>query len=127
MNPAWVAAAGSFAGIVLGIVLWIARRLFRVFKKTDQFLTDWNGVAGDPGHPGRPGVMERLTRLETAMADIHGQVHLNSGHSLKDVVTRTESAVGQNTAQLAELKQTVDTLTRGAGTRTAQGSTAAGS
>ncbi len=110
MNPAWVAAVGSFAGVVIGIMVWVFRRLLRVFRKADQFLEDWNGVGGDPGHPGRPGVMERLAQLEHRVNDIQGQVHLNSGHSLRDVVARTEVAVSNNTSQLEALKQKVNEL-----------------
>lgn len=110
VNPAWVAAVGSFAGVVVGILVWAFRRLLRVFRKADQFLEDWNGVVGDPGHPGRAGVMERLAMLEHRVNDIQSQVHLNSGHSLKDVVTRTEAAVANNTDQLNAVKRVVDDL-----------------
>ena len=67
-------------------------------------------MAEDRGHERRPGVMERLALLEHGLADVQSQVHLNSGHTLRDVVTRTEAAVTVNTEQLAAVKKIVDEL-----------------
>lgn len=110
MNPVWVAAVGSFAGVVAGVLVWLGRRFWRFFKRTNQFFEDWNGVDGDPGHPGRPGVMERMVRLETSMIDVQSQVHLNSGHSLRDEVQRTEAAVADLTVKVDNLQGSVDDL-----------------
>jgi hypothetical protein len=115
VNPAWIAAIGSLAGIVLGLVVWIARSSWRLFRRTDQFLEDWNGVPADTGHEIRPGVLQRLAQLEHQMTDVQGQVHLNSGHSLRDEVQRTETTVsvlqgqvGQLQGQVSDLQATVD-------------------
>jgi hypothetical protein len=110
VNPLWVAAVGSFAGVLAGIVVWIGRRFWRAFKRYDQFMEDWNGVDGDPGHPGRPGVMQRLVQLEHSMMDVQSQVHLNSGHSLRDEVQRTEAAVTGLTGKVDTLQSSVDEL-----------------
>lgn len=110
MNPAWVAALAALAGVLLGVLTWWARVLWHGFRRADQFLEDWNGVSADKGHQARPGVMERLARLENRVNDVQSQVHLNSGHSLRDVVTRTEDAVGQLQGQVRELKEAVDAM-----------------
>ena len=93
MNPAWVAALVALVTLVLAVLGWVFRVIWRAFKRTDQFLEDWNGAAGDRAHEARPGVMERLVQLEHSMTDIQGQVHLNSGHSMRDEVQRIEAAV----------------------------------
>jgi hypothetical protein len=110
VNPAWVAALAALAGIVLTVLGWLLRRLWRAFRRTDQFLEDWNGTPADPGHERRPGVMERLAQLEHGMADIQGQVHLNSGSSLRDEVQRTEAAVEVLNGKVSKLQAAVDEL-----------------
>ncbi len=112
MNPAWIAAICALVTVVFAVLGWAGRRSWNFFKRVWQFLEDWNGTPADNrGHQGQPGVMERLSVLENqvhlnsaSMAGISEQVHLNSGHSLKDVVTRTEAAVGALTASVNELK-----------------------
>jgi hypothetical protein len=111
VNPAWIAALVALITLVLAIIGWTGRTLWHIFRRADQFLEDWNGIPADHrGHEERPGVLERLAQLERGLADVQAQVHLNSGHSLKDVVTRTEAAVANNTSQLTALKQVVDRL-----------------
>lgn len=110
MNPAWIAAIGSLAGIVLGMLVWIGRSGWRMFRRTDQFLEDWNGVAADSGHALRPGVLQRLSQLEVSMTDVQAQVHLNGGGSLRDEVQRTEATVGQLQDQMGALKGQVSDL-----------------
>lgn len=110
MNPAWIAAIGSLAGIVLGMLVWIGRSGWRMFRRTDQFLEDWNGVAADSGHPLRPGVLQRLSALEISMTDVQAQVHMNGGGSLRDEVKRTEANVGQIQGQMDTLQEQVSDL-----------------
>jgi hypothetical protein len=110
VNPAWVAALVAFAGLILGVLGWLLRGVWRLFRRGDQFLEDWNGIAADPGHERRPGVMERLVRLEHNMADIQEQVHLNSGHSMRDEVQQIKATVETLVRSLADVKRTVDEL-----------------
>jgi hypothetical protein len=109
VNPAWVSAFCALAVILAGIGLWILRALWRLFQKTEAFLEDWNGSVSSPGHPRRPGVMERLVELESsttgmnhrfdsqdaALADIKSEVMYNSGHSLKDTVTEVRVTIAE--------------------------------
>jgi hypothetical protein len=104
MDPAWIVALTALAGVLAGLLTWVGRTTWRVFRKTDQFLEDWNGIPADRGHEARAGVMERLARLEHQVNDVQAQVHLNSGHSLRDVVTRTEEAVGRLESSVKQIK-----------------------
>jgi hypothetical protein len=110
VNPEWLTALAALITIVAGILAWGAQKVWYVFRRTDQFLEDWNGVSADKGHEGYPGVMTRLLALEHSMTDIQGQVHLNSGHSMRDEVQRTEAAVEELTIKLGKVELTVNEL-----------------
>ena len=110
MNPAWVAAIAALAGVLLGVLGWLVRQLWRAFRTIEEFREDWKGVPADDNHVARPGVLQRMKALEAIVKDVQSQVHLNSGHTLRDVVTRTEAAVAVNTEQLAAVKRVVDEL-----------------
>lgn len=110
-DPAWIAALCALVGLVFGTLAWLGRGSWRFFRKTDQFLEDWNGVLADNrGHEGHPGVMQRLAQLEHQMTDVQAQVHLNSGHTLRDEVQRTEATVGQLQGQVLSLQGQVSNL-----------------
>jgi hypothetical protein len=107
VNPAWVSAVVALAAALTAVLVWLARVGWKLYKKTDAFLEDWNGSVASPGHPRRPGVMERLVELESsttgmngrfdsqdaALADIKQEVMYNSGHSLKDTVVDVRSTI----------------------------------
>ena len=103
MDPGWVIAAISIATVLAGLLTWGFRWLWRIGRRTWMFMDDWNGEAATPGHPGHPGVMERLVNVELTTQKILHEVTLNSGMSVKDVVNRTETAI-------ASLQQKVDDL-----------------
>lgn len=108
VNAAWVTAVVALMSILAALIGWSVRGAWRTFRRADRFLEDWNGVPADEGHSPRPGVMERLVRLERQMTDVQEQVHLNSGHSLKDAVTRTEHAVRRLEASVDQLRGSGD-------------------
>jgi hypothetical protein len=110
VNPAWVAAIVALAGIVLTSVGWTARKVWRAFRTIEEFREDWKGVPADPNHAARPGVLQRMNALEVTVTDIQGQVHLNSGHSMRDEVQRIEAAVDTLTVTVNDVQQTVDVL-----------------
>lgn len=56
----------STAGALAGFGVWL-RKLMR---RLDNLLEDWNGTEARPGVPRRPGVMERLERIEGDVAVI---------------------------------------------------------
>lgn len=50
------------------------RRVFfkpalRLFRRTNNFLDDWDGIPDRPGVPGRPGVLVRLSAVEADKVD----------------------------------------------------------
>lgn len=56
----------STVGVLAGFGVWL-RKLMR---RLDNLLEDWNGAEARPGVPRRPGVMERLERIEGDVAVI---------------------------------------------------------
>ncbi|MET8864683.1 hypothetical protein ABZW11_17235 [Nonomuraea sp. NPDC004580] len=86
-------AASSIAGGLglLFVVARIARWLWRLFQRIDDFVDDLRGTPARPGVAERPGVMERLARLEQELATVRHEVTANDGSSLKDAVRRVES------------------------------------
>lgn len=56
----------SMVGVLAGFGVWL-RKLMR---RLDNLLEDWNGAEARPGVPRRPGVMERLERIEGDVAVI---------------------------------------------------------
>ena len=50
-------------GIITGMVRWLTRTA----RQIDQLLEDWNGAPARPGVQARPGVMERLEKIEAAL------------------------------------------------------------
>jgi hypothetical protein len=77
-----VAVAGGLAALAR-----FTRGARRFIRRSEQFWEDWQGTEERPGVPARPGVMERLDRIEH-------ELHPNSGQSMRDVINRIEGAVG---------------------------------
>lgn len=114
MNPAWISALVALICALGALSVWLGRTGWRFYKKTESFLNDWNGSTASPGHPHRPGVLERLIDLESsttgindrfdsqdaALADIKAEVMYNSGHSLKDTVADVKSTIRQMVSRL---------------------------
>lgn len=53
-------------GVLATFVVWARRQL----SKMDDLLDDWRGTDARPGVPRRPGVMERLEKIETDVKEI---------------------------------------------------------
>ncbi|GAA5048138.1 hypothetical protein HNP84_000235 [Thermocatellispora tengchongensis] len=100
------------AGIIAGglgllfVLARIGRYLWRLFQGIDDFLDDWRGEPPRPGVPARPGVMERLERVEQEVVAVRHEVTTNDGSSLKDAVKRVETKLG-------EVKKTLGTHLEG--------------
>jgi hypothetical protein len=60
-----IAAVGAGAAVIIKFVAALARLMRCVIA----FLTDWNGTEERPGVPARPGVLERLARIEILVSD----------------------------------------------------------
>lgn len=66
INPEIVITWLGLVTAVLGIVAWVARQTHRL----TEMLTDWRGTEARPGVPRRPGVMERLEKIESDVSDV---------------------------------------------------------
>ena len=53
-------------GVLATFAVWTRRQLC----KMDDLLDDWRGTDARPGVPRRPGVMERLEKIETDVKEI---------------------------------------------------------
>lgn len=53
-------------GMLATFATWTRRQL----SKMDDLLDDWRGTDARPGVPRRPGVMERLEKIETDVKEI---------------------------------------------------------
>ncbi len=95
----WCVALAAIGGAIAGV--WRALRPLREFaRRAELFWDDWAGSAERPGVPARPGVMQRLERIERCvvvyderMSRVEHELHPNSGSSLRDAVNRIETAV----------------------------------
>ena len=106
MNPgtpdglaAAVIATAALALAIATLYRYAVRPIARTIATIAQIGGDWYGREGDPGHPRIPGVMERLTSIES-------ELRPNGGGSLKDQAGRIET-------DLAEVRQDVAALMDG--------------
>lgn len=53
-------------GVLVTFAVWSRRQL----SKMDDLLDDWRGIDARPGVPRRPGVMERLEKIEMDIKEI---------------------------------------------------------
>jgi hypothetical protein len=83
-----LAVAIVSAGVgVVGTILGVVAKVLPQLRRASHLIDDYFGEPPRPGLPdGRPGVMDRLTTIET-------QVTVNGGASMKDVVLATRSRV----------------------------------
>ena len=52
--------------VMTGMIAWMSRQMHRV----SQMLDDWRGTEARPGVPRRPGVMERLEKIENDVSRV---------------------------------------------------------
>ena len=85
-----VALAAALAAIAKGF-----RVIDRGMKRANEFLDDWRGESARPGYPSRPGVPERLERIEDRLDGVETQLAPKNGvtTTLRDSVDRIEQIV----------------------------------
>ena len=66
INGEIIATWASILTVLTGVILWMSRQMHRV----GQMLDDWKGTEGRPGVPRRPGVMERLEKIEADVSAV---------------------------------------------------------
>lgn len=54
-------------------------------------MDDWYGEPERPGVPARPGVMERVSGIETRLNGVVHELHPNDGGSLRDAVDQANT------------------------------------
>jgi hypothetical protein len=82
-NPIFLAAAFITALIV---VVSAGRKIAVIARRITHFLDDYLGVEGRPGVPARPGLTERIQKIEH-------ELHPNSGTSIRDSLDRVEAEI----------------------------------
>lgn len=105
----WVACA-AIATALGTFFAFVTPRLWRFFRRFDEFADDWQGEPGRPGVPARPGVMARLDAIEERQMSassrmdvledvakkvdkVHHEVTPNGGNSMKDQLNRVDTTV----------------------------------
>lgn len=74
--------------IVLSTTIGAVRKIHPFVKKFTNFMDDWIGEPERPGVESRPGVMERLHRLENLSLSTNYHVRPNHGGSSHDELVR---------------------------------------
>ncbi|HWU30511.1 MAG TPA: hypothetical protein VN041_15625 [Microbacterium sp.] len=87
--------------VAIGISFPILRKLWRLFKQLADFLDDVMGEPARPGVEARPGLMERVMRVEH-------ELFPNSGRSLRDQTNRMEEKLDRDNARITELAGQVE-------------------
>ena len=90
-------------GIAIVVAFPVVRKVWKLLKRLADFLDDVNGEDARPGVPARPGLMERVMRIEHEMFP-------NSGKSLRDQTNRMEQKLDRDNARIEELGDQVDGL-----------------
>ncbi|NKG22190.1 hypothetical protein [Paeniglutamicibacter terrestris] len=89
----WLTTVWGGAALVLFIKIW------RVLRKVDGFLVEWNGkpskkdAQGNETDEGSPGVAFRIKTLEEKTAKIHHEITPNHGGSMNDGLKRVEEGI----------------------------------
>lgn len=109
--------AGSIA--FFGGAAWLLRKVRGFTNRFDEFMEDWNGTKARPGVPHKPGVMERLSEQDAALARIdnrvvavENEVNANGGKSMKDIVHRVDGNLTHVRRFVDDLNTRVTSLER---------------
>mgnify|MGYP000848694095 FL=1 len=70
INPEIVVTWLGVITALLGIIAWVGRQTHRL----SEMLSDWRGTEARPGVARRPGVMERLEKIESDISDVKKNV-----------------------------------------------------
>jgi archaellum component FlaC len=107
----WIIAENviAIAGIVTAITILIVafRKTSKAVKKMVHFFDDYFGEEERPGVDRRPGISERLSKMEECLNDVNSrfttveykiesiekELQPNSGTSLRDAINRIEDRV----------------------------------
>ena len=93
----WVAGVpyvGGALAVIAGAVAFI-RKAVPLVRRIGHFADDWFGEDARPGGKRTPGVLDRLSAIESRLERVESQFQPNSGSTLRDAVDRVEEQVQQ--------------------------------
>ena len=98
--PEWISQIniGQLAGwlAALGVVITAARWALPRLRRVVHLIDDLSGEPARPGHPRRPGLMERVSAVEDGLAVVEErtrELRHNGGGSIKDAIHRVDQAL----------------------------------
>ena len=70
--------------VILGVLVTLAIRLnklvYPVWHKLEQMANDFAGEPERPGVPAKPGIMERIAKLEQLVAELSDKIDESTKH-----------------------------------------------
>lgn len=90
-----IIAVGGAVGVIYKLVSPIVKKTKALMNALDLFTKDWFGDEGDHLHPRKPGMLERMTKVEAELKH-------NGGSSIKDAVRRIEQKLNKIDDRLEE-------------------------
>ena len=90
-----IIAVGGAIGVIYKLVSPIVNKTRKLMEALDLFTKDWFGDEGDDLHPRKPGMLERMGKVEAELKH-------NGGSSIKDAVKRIETKVKEIDSRLEE-------------------------
>lgn len=99
MPLAWWVELATLLISVVGVAAF-AFKVAKWTRRAGHFLDDWFGEEARPGHPARPGVVERMERVEKQLVS-------NGGESLRDAINRIEKTLGGIDSRVAGLERKI--------------------
>ena len=110
MNAAWVTALIALMTALGTLTVWGVRLFWRATYRLFRFLDDYNGHPADGDAVARPGVQQRLGRLEALVQQVVAETKPNGGTSLRDVVHQTAADVMKLRTDVTTLKRRVEKI-----------------
>lgn len=91
VSNGWAALVAAF-----GVAGFVWRKILPALRRFGHFLDDVMGEKPRPGFPeGRPGVMERLAKVEESLREVRYHITPNGGRSAYDRLAGRVDALGQ--------------------------------
>lgn len=90
MSPNQILVTIAATATAVTVIMVFVSKAMKLVKQFIHFLDDYFGEEERPGFAGRPGMQERLKRMEDDMKSIVYEMKPNSGSSIKDAINRIE-------------------------------------
>mgnify|MGYP007116842276 CR=1 FL=1 len=102
---AWAAAVTAVLTAGALLYRYVFRPAWKFIRAVQLFLSDWNGSAARPGVKKRPGVLERLDRIEW---------HVGNGSqvALREVVDETQRTLDSHLREADQRDRLIAALSR---------------